>query len=144
MLQPICTKARKKKKVIFSYNKVLLQNLLVFVDISGGRQVAWLRAFPYTESKVFSERCKAVSFRLLRGKTTNKTCELELCSQTSRHILILYKPCPNFHHYFQSFCLLLAHTEHHQTVPVLQLRQFEIGAPTGWGGLNISCPFDFN
>lgn len=48
MLQPICTKAREKK--VFCYIKVLLQSLLIFVDICGGRQCCLAQSIPPTQN----------------------------------------------------------------------------------------------
>lgn len=100
------------------------------MDASEEIQIVWLRVFPYKESKFFSEDYKAVSFRLLnekknKKKPTHKTLELWLCNQTSRQILIFSKLFPSFHYYFKSFHLHLIYTEHHQIVPVLQLKQLK-------------------
>lgn len=98
------------------------------MDISEQIQFVWLTAFPYKDSKFFSEDCKAVSFRLFskKGKKQKKkSLRLWLCNQTSRQILILSKVFPSFHYDFKSFHLDLVYTEHHQTVPVLQPQSFK-------------------
>lgn len=105
MLQSICTKARKK--VIFSYNKVLLQNWLIYCGHFWRNTLFGSEHF-LTDSK-FSD-CK-VSFRLLSKKKTKKTTkqkrslELWLCNQTSRQILIFSKLFPSFHYNFRGFHL---------------------------------------
>lgn len=124
MLQPICTKAREKKVSFLLFQSATAEFTYFCGHLWRKTMLLGSEHSPYTESQFFSEPYKAVCFRLLRGKTTNKTCGQELCNQASRYrcIFIVYKLCSNFHHYFKSFHLLLAHTEHHQAVPVMQLR----------------------